>query len=147
MRNFQKSLVRGRVRQRCNQSWLGGMQRQEGCRHSGCLKGQVPSIVSFHGDTSLSSIGWIRLSVPAHVPPLPIISSRPVCTGESMIHLPPRVILVAPLWRGGSTGGLRGFSSGRTDFVYTNKNTEKFSSHFLQNINFILLEVSIFLLK
>lgn len=50
--------------------------------------GQVPSIVSFHGDTGLSSIRWIKLSVAASVPPLPIISSRPVCSAESVNHPP-----------------------------------------------------------
>lgn len=87
----------------------------------------MPSIVSFRGDTGLSSIRWIKLSVPAHVPPLPIISSRPVCSVESMTH-PPGAFFVGPLWRGGSADALRDFSSGRMDFVYSNKNRKVFIS-------------------
>lgn len=40
----------------------------------------------FHGDTDLSSIRRIKLSVPAHVSPVPIISPRAVCSVHAVAY-------------------------------------------------------------
>lgn len=48
----------------------------------------MPSIVGFHRDTNLSSIRRIKLTAPAHVSPLPIIFSHPVCGVHSMTQFP-----------------------------------------------------------
>lgn len=101
----------------------------------------MPSIVSFRGDTGLSSIRWIKLSVAAHAPPRPVISSRRAGAVDSVIHRPGCVSLWALC--GVRAGHLRGIFSGRMDFVYSNKSGEKFSSLFLKSSEFILLEVSI----
>lgn len=70
-----------------NPDWVRREDERNVCT-STIKGGQVPSIVGFHGDTDLSSIRRIKLSVPAHVSPLPIISSHPVYSIHSMTHCP-----------------------------------------------------------